>query len=213
MLLTGKAPWLIHLVALFIQDVIIVKSIKVGKPVHRDSSTSECAEKEYFISAKAEFNSHTLLFYVTYTGPSGITWDNFDTCVGTADAAGTPAESRAVQCSEENKLVRVLRRTDTAGNNEIMGAGYCCDLPSLGVSAATERCLVIGPVTWVVGDGGASCDGACGARGETCVEDRFGSLATWPASEAEFLGIASAAGLSCTYTHIPIIQHIQEVRS
>merc|ERR1719221_1375631 len=107
--------------------------------------TAECAELVYTITAEAYNGAQT--YRVSYTGPRGITWDNFDTCVGHISAAGTSAESAANSCSLYHPplQVRVLRRTDTAGNNEIMGAGSCCNKPN-SITATTEQCAVPAPI-------------------------------------------------------------------
>jgi cell division septation protein DedD len=97
----------------------------------------------YAITAEAYDGAQA--YGITYTGPRGITWDNFDTCVDPIAAAGTAAEADANSCSNHyNLTVRVLRRTDRAGNNEIMGAGSCCNSPT-SITATTEQCAIPAP--------------------------------------------------------------------
>jgi len=85
---------------------------------------------------------------VAYSGPCGMTVDDFDTCVDVAAATGTLAEGKAALCQKEFGLgIRVLRRSDT---NEIIGYASCCNTYNTVTSHSTacqasSQCAHVGP--------------------------------------------------------------------
>ena len=75
---------------------------------------------------------------VTFDAAQGARWDDFDTCLGVADAVGTVAEGAAVDCSNRYGLnVTVLRLT---GSEEVVAAGFCCNT-IINVQSVSSSCI------------------------------------------------------------------------
>ncbi|CAK0800588.1 unnamed protein product [Prorocentrum cordatum] len=101
-----------------------------------------CADSTYTITYVMSGSTHKPTTF-TYTGPSGLSFDNFATCANTSSASCTMAASTANFCQSKQRVdVRVLRRTDT---NEIIRAGTCCSTKRNWVTAMSSQCAVATP--------------------------------------------------------------------
>jgi hypothetical protein len=179
----------------------------------------ECPELTYFIQYAAYQSSNDRVHILTYTGPMGITWDDFDTCVDHIAATGTAAEVRANHCNDRyNLTVQVLRRTDTAGNNEIMGAGDCCNTENW-ITATTELCMVHyrqpptpattpapTPANFYVGDLGTECaDNELILSPQVC-EEALQQLGL-DVAPSHWEGTFSQIPRGCSYRTAPYVTH------